>query len=73
MVKKVTMPMKWQMITYNLTTKKEFFRKYTTLIDIYILPLINGLHNKIMTQINILLSKGIDTSTATTKVLRKQK
>ena len=54
--------------------EKEFFRKYTTLIDNYILPLRNnGLHNKIMTQINILLSKGIDTSTATTKVLRKQK
>jgi hypothetical protein len=54
--------------------EKEFFSKYTSLIDNYILPLRNNrLHTQIMSQIDKLISKGYNTTSAVTKVLRKNK
>ena len=54
--------------------EKEFFGKYQTLIDIYILPLRNNiLHKDIMVQINKLISKGYKTTSAVAKVIRKHK
>ncbi|KAL4230598.1 hypothetical protein ACF0H5_010975 [Mactra antiquata] len=54
--------------------EKDFFGKYETLIDKYILPLRNNrLHTKIMAQIDKLISKGYSTTSAVTKVLRKHK
>lgn len=52
--------------------EKEFIDKYQTLIDNYILPLRNNrLHTQIMNQIDKLISKGYNTTSAVTKVLRK--
>jgi hypothetical protein len=54
--------------------EKEFFSKYTSLIDNYILPLTNNkLHQEIMDNIDKLISKGYNTTSAVTKVLKKYK
>lgn len=54
--------------SYN---EREFFGKYQTLIDNYMLPLRNNrLHQEIMAKIDKLVSKGYDTTSAVKKVLR---
>jgi hypothetical protein len=54
--------------------EKDFFSKYTTLIDNYILPLKNSrLHSQIMVQIDKLVSKGLNPTSAVKKVIRKHK
>ena len=51
--------------------EKAFFGKYTSLIDNYILPLRNNeLHQKIMSQVDNLISKGYNTTPAVTKVIK---
>ncbi|WAR29497.1 YMD3-like protein [Mya arenaria] len=60
-----------RMQPYN---EKAFFDKYTTLIDTFMLPLRNnGLHKKIMARIDALISKGMNSTVAVKRVLRKHK
>lgn len=55
--------------SYN---ERAFFSKYITLIDTYILPLRhNGIHQKIMSRIDKLMSKGMNSTSAVKRVLRK--
>ena len=54
--------------------EKDFFQRYTTLLEVYWYPLKDSsVHKSIVQQINMLREKGLSLSSAVKKVLKKNK